>query len=143
MSEFEYKGKVFTFTEKLLKEYEVICVKSLNYNVDTTTVYDYLKFLFGVGVIFSNDYIRKKDDGGNSTGNNGGPGTIGTIGSGSISISNESDDTKVSLQSNNIAKLKSVVAPNFYSGSLSDKICSLTLNVLDIIVEGKCILKIF
>jgi len=111
MCEFEYRGKVFSFTEKLLKEYEVICVKALSHNIDTTTSYDYLKFFLSLGVIFNNDHIKKRAEG-------------------------SDEEVKLSLNSTAISKLKSVVSNNFYTGSLSDKICSLAINVLDVFVEG-------
>ncbi len=112
MLQFEYKGKVFSFTEKLLKEYEVICVKALNYNIDSTTAYDFIRFFFGLGVIFNNDYIKKRAEGG------------------------EDEDNKLPLNSTNLSKLKSVVSNNFYTGSLSEKICALTTNILDGILDG-------
>jgi uncharacterized protein (UPF0276 family) len=111
MTEFEYKGKVFSFTEKLLKEYEVICVKALNYNIDTTTAYDYLKFFLSLGIVFTNDNIKQNAEG-------------------------LEEEVKLSLNSSRIIKLKSVVSSNFYTGSLSEKICTLTFNVLDVFVEG-------
>ena len=117
MCEFEYKGKLFSFTEKLLKEYEVICVKALNHNIDTTTVYDYLKYFLSLGVIFTNDHIKKRVEG-------------------------TEEELKLSLNSSGISKLKSVVSNNFYSGSLSEKICSLALNILDNIIEGNINLNI-
>lgn len=115
MTEFEYKGKVFSFTEKLLKEYEVICVKLLNYCVDTSTVYDFLKFFLGIGVIFSNDQMKKKAEG-------------------------DAEEIKLSLNSTSLAKLKSTFSSNFYSGSLSEKISTLAFNILDIFTEGKILL---
>jgi len=111
MIHFEYKGNIYTFTEKLLKEYEVICVKTLCYNLDNSTAYDFIKLFLGVGVIFNNDCIQKRMEG-------------------------SDEEIKMSLNSASIAKLKSVVSTTFYTDSLIDKIYALTINVLDIVVEG-------
>lgn len=110
LKEFEYEGRTFSFTEKLLKEYEVKCIKALNYNLDCTTVNMMIKFFFGTGLVFNNDLIIKCEE----------------------------EDIKIPINSPNVLKLKSKVATNFYSeGSLSEKIYSLAINVLDNYIEGK------
>ncbi len=83
-----------------------------------TTAYDYLKFLLSVGVILSNDYIKKR---------------------GEDTEHEESNYSKCFTNVNNTGagKLKSIVAPNFYTGQFTEKICVLSFSILEIVIEGK------
>ena len=62
MCEFEFKGKRYLFTVEQLKEYEIICMNAINFNLVITTAYDFIKFLLSTGAIFSSDKIKIKSE---------------------------------------------------------------------------------
>ncbi len=102
------------FSEESIKEYEVSCIKILKHNMLVTTAYDYLKFFLGIGVILSDDFIRGKS---NET---------------------EYEEANYSKCFNSTAgKGKSIVAPNFYTGPFTEKICVVSFGILDVFIEGE------
>jgi len=116
MCEFEIKGKSLSFSEEHIKEYEVICMRIINHNILITTAYDYLKFFLGIGVILSNDFIKKRTD---------------------DSEHEESNYTKCfSNVCNGTGKLKSICAPNFYTGRYIENLNLLSCVILDVVIEG-------
>lgn len=116
MCDFDIKGKTLTFSEEHIKEYEVLCIRMINHNIMITTAYDYIKFFLSIGVIVSSDYIKKRTEG------------------------TEHEEENYSRCFSNVntgnGKLKSIVAPNFYTGPFTEKICLLAFGILDVIIEG-------
>ena len=159
MTEFEYKGKIFTFTEKLLKENEVMCLKVLGYNADTTTVYDFLRYFLSIGVIFTDDYVNvKNDDGeierksienvsGNVVGTALGKGTGSGYTQTSINFSKGNFNSSMSLFKANVKKNSGINSNgnnqgssfnvNTSTSSLTEKISALVVNILDVVIDGK------
>lgn len=118
MCEFEIRGKKLCFGEELIKEYEVICMKIINHNILCCSGYDFIKFFLGIGVIMTNDCIKKKSE------------------------SQDYEDSNFSKCFSSIenSNLKSITSPTFYTGPFVDKICVLSYNVLDSCTDGKIFL---
>ena len=119
MCDFEIKGKSLTFSEEHIKEYEVTCMRIINHNILVTTAYDYLKFFLSIGVILSNDFIKKRSE---------------------ETEHEESNYSKCFSNGTGTGtgkQLKSIVAPNFYTGPYTEKICLLSCGILDCVIEGK------
>jgi len=101
-------------------------MRMLSHNIMVTTAYDYLKFFLCVGVILSNDFIKKRTEETEYEESNY-----------SKCFANVSSTGTGSGTGSGTGKLKSIVAPNFYTGPFTEKICLVSFGILDVIIEGK------
>ncbi len=140
MRDFDIKGKKYFFPEDQIKKYEINCVKAIDYNILANSAYDFIKFFLGVGGVISNDYINTTAV---AAANNGEYNVDKISSSEDEDSANEEKDCESDNSIDNIefisknVKYRSVVAENFYTGALVDKIYSLSYNILDTCLEGK------